>query len=69
MLLGINLAFLFFMTRMIPESSRWLMSQGKYDDGSVGQIEVIVRKGNRPSMTNSIQLSLIKDMLTDYYPF
>jgi OCT family organic cation transporter-like MFS transporter 13 len=32
MLLGINLAFLFFMTRMIPESSRWLMSQGKYDD-------------------------------------
>jgi hypothetical protein len=27
-----NLAFLFFITRMIPESSRWLISQGKYDD-------------------------------------
>jgi hypothetical protein len=35
---------------------------------SVGQIEVIVRKGSHPSMTNSIQLSLIKDMSTDYYP-
>jgi hypothetical protein len=44
---GINLAFLFFITRMIPESSRWLISQGKYDDAE-NIIQRIAKVNKKP---------------------